>query len=86
MLQVDGNFLYLLIFRVVSIYLLALFSGSHGKLVWKVKVSSVDELIVRIHTCMQCLLARPLCVVVAKGQGRHEVAPKIPVLLWKFCQ
>ena len=84
MLQVDSNFLYLLIFRVVSIYLLALFSGSHGKLVWKVKVSSVDELIV--HTCMQCLLARPLYVVVAKGQGRHEVAPKIPLLLWKFCQ
>ena len=41
MLQVDSNFLYLLIFRVVSIYLLALFSGSDGKLVWKVKVSSV---------------------------------------------
>ena len=41
MLQVDSNFLYLLIFRFVSIYWLALFSGSHGKLVWKVKVISI---------------------------------------------
>lgn len=29
-----------------------------------------------VHTCMQCLLARPLYVVVAKSQGHHKVAPK----------
>ena len=36
---------------------------------------------VHIHTCMQCLLARPLYMVVAKGQGHHKVAPK-----YLFCR
>ena len=69
MLQVDSNFLYLLIFRVVSIYLLALFSGSHGKLVWKVKVSIVVFITDGTYTHLYAVSS---CKAIVHGSGKRS--------------
>ena len=69
MLQVDSNFLYLLIFRVVSIYLLALFSGSHGKLVWKVKVSIVVVITDGTYTHLYAVSS---CKAIVHGSGKRS--------------